>query len=80
MDGGYSITFVSDRDTVHGDEMQLYQCYFDPSSPDDHEPVITALNLIAELQLVRKEKEEQLAEILAEVEDLEKIVTKLLVK
>ena len=48
---------------------------------DEHSlVVITALNLIAELQLLRREKNEQLEELLSEVKELESIVSKLLVK
>lgn len=46
---------------------------------DEHSlVVITALNLIAELQLLQKERDDQLAEIQTEVEELEEIISNLL--
>ena len=46
---------------------------------DEHSVVvITALNLVSELQLLRKEYQEQLLELHAEVEELEKMVGNLL--
>ena len=45
---------------------------------DEHSVVvITALNLVSELQQLRKDHHEQLAELYSEVEELEKMIGKL---